>query len=126
VPQAALPNKHNPRVDLCGKIENFGQLMPGWHGDDAIVPSREAIHKACAIVSDLPPGVGLPRVNPSPDGEISLTWVNGPKRLNAIIDPDLHLVWATRLDDQIEEGADIDLHASSPSPLIDAVRSFYR
>jgi hypothetical protein len=122
----------DPRIEevdvLCDKINGFGRLPPGWNGDDAIAPSQDAIHAARSIVRELPRAVELPQVNPSPDGEIAFTWFKGQKRLSAVIDPDLHLVWGTlsRSDDRVEPGDDIDLHARSSQPLIEAVETLYK
>jgi hypothetical protein len=114
--------------DLCERIDGFARLTPGWNGDDAIVPTKQAVHAARTIVRELPTEVELPQVNPSPDGEIALTWFKDQKRLSAVIDPDLHLVWGTlsRSDGRVEPGDDIDLHARSSQPLIEAVATLYR
>lgn len=110
---------------LCERIDGFGDLEPGWDGDGAVAPSAQAIRVARVIVREMPQG-RLPQVNPSADGEIAFTWFNGNKQLNAVIDADLHLAWATGLNGRFEPGADIDLHARSSQPLIEAVENLYR
>jgi hypothetical protein len=122
-PVATDPRLHE--VDtLCERIAGFGQLTPRCA--DAIVPSTDTIREARKIVRELPRGVDLPQVNPSPDGEIGFIWFNGLRQLNAVIDPDLHLVWVTGFNGQFGNGVDIDLQARSPQPLIEAVATFYR
>jgi hypothetical protein len=122
-----VADPHMNEIDiLCERINSFSNLKSGWDGDDASVPSHQAIRQARVLVRELPHETKLPQVNSSADGEITLTWFRGNKRLNALIDPDLHLVWGTLAGDTFSPGDDLDLHFVSAQPLIEAVVTFYR
>ena len=64
---------------------------------------------ACNLVEKLPASVRLPQVSPSAEGEIGLSWFNGGKRLEAMLQPDWHLVWVKKVEDKFVPGDDIDL-----------------
>jgi len=114
---------------LCHRINGFADLPAGWDGEDARAPRQDMLGAACKLVRELPREAELPSVAPAPDGEIGLTWVNGPKQLNAMLHTDYHLVWVKRLDagGSFMPGADVDLRAESyPRQLAEEVAALYK
>jgi hypothetical protein len=78
------------------------------------------------LVRELPKKWPLPQVTSSPDGEIAFTWFNGGNRLEALLQPDRHLVWVVKNNGQYNPGRDIDLSdVASLADLFEAVATFY-
>ena len=109
---------------LCHKIADFENLPAGWAGEGAAAPSRAVIDFACRLLYELPPSVDLPQASPSAEGEIGLSWFNGTKRLEAMLQPDGHLVWVKRLEDRFLPGADIDWREHGT--FVQEVANFYQ
>jgi hypothetical protein len=114
---------------LCDKIQGFGKLPPGWDGEQGLPPRPEVLGVACKLLRELPSEAELPAVAPASDGEIGLTWINGPKQLNATLHADYHLVWVKRTEagGHFMPGAEIDLRAESyPRRFAEEVAALYR
>jgi hypothetical protein len=114
---------------LCAKITSFGNLPTGWDGEEAVPPPQAVLGTACKLVREMPREAELPSVAPAPDGEIGLTWVNGPKQLNAMLHTDYHLVWVKRLEEngRFLPGAEIDLSVENyPRQFVEEVTALYK
>jgi len=98
------------------RIQEYGHLEADWAGPGTVPPSASTISLARTVLSGLPSQVDVPHVAPSGDGEIVLTWLVIGDRLEASIDEDGYLSWATRIGGQISPGGSINL---SERPLDD-------
>ena len=69
----------------------------------------------------------LPQATSSPEGEIALTWFKGRNRLEALLQPDHHLVWVVQDGGEYAPGRDIDLSAIALfASLFEAIALFYK
>jgi hypothetical protein len=121
---------HVDDVDaLCSRIKRFANLPLGWDGEDAAPPSLGVLDAACKLVREMPREADLPAVAPGHDGEIGLTWINGPKQLNAMLHTDFHLVWVKRYEPggHFLRGDEIDLSVERyPHAFAEEVATLYR
>jgi hypothetical protein len=128
LPVAYMPtqSRADEIMGLCSLIRGFAELRQDWNGKDTLLPDHKVIKWACNLVAKLPPSVGLPQVSPSAEGEIGLSWFNGGKRLEAMLQPDRHLVWVKKVEDEFVPGDDIDLeHEHSFDRLFEDVEHLY-
>lgn len=72
---------------------------------------------ALRVLEARPEHVSMPRLSTSRDDETCFCWAKGENVLHAIIDEDLHLVWAIARGKNITPGQDIDLASDSPAQL---------
>jgi len=105
----ASRSREDEITGLCRRIRGFAELRGDWNGKDTLLPDHKVIMWACDLVATLPASVRLPQVSPSGEGEIGLSWFNGGKRLEAMLQPDRHLVWVKKAEDKFVPGDDIDL-----------------
>ena len=112
---------------LLNRIENFRKLPKDWGGEDTIVIEQKTVHFAQRLVRELPNKWPFPQATLSSEGEIAFTWFNGRNRLEALLQPDYHLVWVVKNDGEYAPGRDIDLSAvASFASLFEAVALFYK
>ena len=112
---------------LSSRIESFTKLARDWAGEDTIVVDQQTLDVAKRLVRELPNKWPLPQATPSPEGEIALTWFKGGNRLEALLQPDRHLIWVVKNDGEYAPGRDIDLNAvASFAGLFEAIALFYK
>jgi hypothetical protein len=112
---------------LSNRIEGFTSLPSDWGGEDTIIVHRQTLDVAKRLVRELPKKWPLPQATLSPDGEIAFTWFKGGNRLEALLQPDHHLVWVVKNDGEYAPGRDIDLSAvASLAGLFEAIALFYK
>ena len=112
------------RSVLLSRINNFRALSKEW-SEDAIVIDEKTINLAARLVRELPNKWPFPQATLSSEGEIAFTWFNGKNRLEALLQPDHHLVWVVKNDGEYAPGRDIDLNAvASFASLFEAVALF--
>ncbi len=63
--------------------------------------------KARMLLDGLPSAIRKPHLSASDDGEIGLSWLQGKDRFEAMLQPDDHLVWITKVDGIFVPGADV-------------------
>jgi hypothetical protein len=63
--------------ELVATIHDFGGLQPNWDGEGAAAPTSAAIEHTLAMVSAVPPQIGLPHVMIMGSGDIALYWESG-------------------------------------------------
>jgi hypothetical protein len=110
---------------LWHQVEEFTRLPNGWSGDGAVAPSREIADQVGVLLSGLPEDLKLPQVTASSEGEIGLTWFKGRDRLDAIVSPDSHLTWISKVGDDFWDGQVLDLTSDSLDSFYKAVVDFY-
>ena len=122
-----LSARARERSLLLSRIESFATLPKDWGGEDTILAGRQTLDVAKRLVRELPRKWPLPQATASPEGEIAFTWFKGGNRLEALLQPDQHLIWVVKHDDgQYAPGRDIDLAAlASFAGLFEAIARFY-
>jgi hypothetical protein len=111
---------------LSRRIESFMKLPKDWGGEDTILIDRRTLDVAKRLVRELPKNWPLPQATSSPDGEIAFTWFKGENRLEALLQPDHHLIWVVKNNGQYAPGRDIDLGVvASFAGLFEALARFY-
>jgi hypothetical protein len=111
---------------VLSRIESFIKLPKDWGGEDTILVDRQTLDLAKRLVRELPKKWPLPQVTSSPDGEIAFTWFKGENRLEALLQPDHHLIWVVKNNGQYAPGRDIDLGAvASFAGLFEAIARLY-
>jgi hypothetical protein len=112
---------------LLNRIESFMKLPKDWAGEDTILIAQETLDFAKRLVRELPKKWPLPQSTSSPEGEIAFTWFKGGNRLEALLQPDHHLVWVVKNDGEYAPGRDLDLSAvASFAGLFEAIALFYK
>jgi hypothetical protein len=112
---------------LVSRMDSFTKLPKDWGGEDTILVDRQTLEAAKRLVQELPHQWALPQATSSSDGEIAFTWFNGRNRLEALLQPDHHLIWVVQNDGQYAPGRDIDLGAiASFADLFEAIALFYK
>jgi hypothetical protein len=115
------------RSQLTNRIESFLKLPKDWGGEDTILIDQQTLDFAKRLVRELPEKWPLPQATSSPEGEIAFTWFKGGNRLEALLQPDRHLVWVVKNDGEYALGRDIDLSAvASFASLFEAIALFYK
>lgn len=112
---------------LSSRIDSFTKLPKDWFGEDTVLVDNKTVEFAKRLVQELPTKWPLPQATSSPEGEIALTWFKNSNRLEALIQPDHHLIWVIQNDGQYAPGRDIDLGAiASFADLFEAIALFYK
>jgi hypothetical protein len=93
-------------------VDRFSSLRVRWTHADAIPVSEDTIATAAVLLDNLPEGIEPPHISPSSDGEIGLSWIKDMDRFEAMLDPDNHLAWITKIDGRYVTG--LDVNALSP------------
>jgi hypothetical protein len=70
-------------------LENLALLKqecaePGWDGYDAQPVSEETLERVVAFLRALPESIPVPDLVPEPDGEVSVDWQRGPRRVFSV------------------------------------------
>lgn len=106
---------HAARLSAAwGRIQEYGQLGPDWAGPGTVAPNPTTIDHARVLLASLPPKVAVPLIAASGDGEVVLTWLVNGDRIEAAIDGDGFLSWATRVAGTVSPGGSINLAKGSP------------
>jgi hypothetical protein len=105
---SALAAERTPAVP-----DQLASLNEQWGDADTIPVSEPTIEGARTLLQNLPPGTEHPHLAPSSDGEIGLSWVRGGDRFEAMLHPDGHLVWVTKVSGKFEVGMDVDFTSSA-------------
>jgi hypothetical protein len=63
--------------------------------------------KARLLLEGIPSAIRKPHLSASDDGEIGFSWLKGKDRFEAMLQPDDHLVWVTKIDGVFVSGADV-------------------
>ncbi|MGO9741724.1 MAG: hypothetical protein ACLPN5_09485 [Roseiarcus sp.] len=114
VPASATPF-HAPAIVATSTIleqtraeaDRFATLRTRWGPADIIPVAEDTIQFARALVAHLPAGTEPPQLSRSHDGEIGLSWVRGLDRFEAMVQPDGHLVWITKVSGIFAVGLDV-------------------
>ena len=88
---------------LWDRIMRYVRMAADGDEDATPVPA-ETIEHTRQLLSGLPSGVELPQATVSADGEIIFTWFRSRDRLEAILAPDRHLTWVSRIDGSFTDG----------------------
>jgi hypothetical protein len=110
---------------LWRRIEGFARLPADWAGEGTVLVSPTLLNRARLLLRGLPSALPLPQASPSAEGEIALTWFRGGRRLEAMLQPDDHLVWVVTGGGRTDLGKDLDLSVDSASPFYEAVELFH-
>jgi len=112
---------------LSSRIDSFTKLPRDWSGEDTILVDRRTLEFAKRLIRELPSKWPLPQATPSADGEIAFTWFKNSNRLEAILQPDHHLIWVTQNNGRYAPGRDINLGAiASFADLFEAIALFFK
>lgn len=112
--QTVQPTRTARLAAVWARIQEYGKLGPDWAGPGTVAPSSATIGHARMLLASLPPEVAAPLVAASGDGEVVFTWLVDGDRIEAAIDEDGFLSWATRVAGTISPGGSINLAESSP------------
>lgn len=112
---------------LVDRVRAFQRLPADWAGDDTIVIDDAAVSAAERIIDAIAAaGLPLPQASPSSEGEVGLTWYRGRDMLDLTVDPDMHIVWVTRIAGKVEPGDVVAVDSwAFPDQIVEAVRGFY-
>lgn len=112
---------------LIARIIGFGELAPDWAGGEATAISAATIGAAMRVAEAAErAGLSLPQASPSPEGEISLSWYRGRDRFALTIEQDMHAVWATSINREVEAGDAVEIGSLTfPGLIVGALREFY-
>lgn len=94
---------------VWARIQSYGKLGSDWAGLNAVAPSPSTIRHARLLLDALHPEVDVPLVAASGDGEVVFTWLVNGDRIEAAIEEDGFLSWATRISGKVSPGGSIDL-----------------
>jgi hypothetical protein len=88
---------------------------PGWDGYGAQPVNEETLERVVAFLRALPENVPVPDLVPEPDGEVSVEWQNGPRRVFSVsIGPHGRLSYAGLLGASRWHGVDLFFGAVPP------------
>jgi hypothetical protein len=85
------------------------QLQSLVDDQGAVVVSDHLVAHAQRLLERLPAGMAQPRTAASADGEIGMSWAEGDRRFEAVLDPDDRLVWITKVDANYAPGGDVSV-----------------
>jgi hypothetical protein len=123
----AISARARERSLLSNRIESFTKLPKDWGGESTILVDQRTLDVAKKLVRELPKKWPLPQATSSPEGEIAFTWFKGGNRLEALLQPDHHLIWVVKNDGEYAPGRDIDLSAvASFASFFEAIALFYK
>jgi hypothetical protein len=123
----AISARAGKRSILLSRIDSFMALLKDWSGEHTVPLDRHTLSLAKALVRELPGNLPAPQATLSPDGEIAFTWFKDRNRFEALLQPDHHLVWTTRIGTQYIPGLDIDISSeASFAALFDALTVFLK
>ena len=108
-------------LSILVRLDKLQHLPSEWAGVDTIVPTKQTIQAAKALISSLPIASPLPNVSPSADGEIGFAWAVGKKRFESILASDGKLVWFWTEGKQVFPGSEVDFDGSFPDELVTAL-----
>jgi hypothetical protein len=123
----AISVRAGQRSLLSSRVDSFSKLPRDWSGEDTIPIDTQTLEIAKRLIEDLPNRWPLPQATPSGEGEVVFTWFKNSNRLEAILQPDRHLIWVTQNNGRYVPGRDIDLSAiASFGDLFEAIALFYK
>lgn len=114
VAQTVQPPHAARLAAVWARIQEYGQLGPDWAGPGTVAPNPATIGYARTLLASLPSKVAVPLVAASGDGEVVLTWLVNGDRIEAAIDEDGFLSWATRVAGTVLPGGSVNLVDGSP------------
>ncbi len=92
--------------DLAGLKQECRE--PGWDGYRAKSVNAETLEQVVAFLRALPENVPVPDLVPEPDGEVSVEWQNGPRRVFSVsLGPHERLSYAGLLGANRWHGVDL-------------------
>jgi hypothetical protein len=99
--------------DLAGLKQECAE--PGWDGYGAEPISAETLEQVVAFLRALPEDVPVPDLVPEPDGEVSIEWHNGPRRVFSVsVGPHERVSYAGLLGVNRWHGVDLFLGTLPP------------
>jgi hypothetical protein len=99
--------------DLARLKQECAEL--GWEGYGAQPVNEETLDQVVAFLRALPEDVPVPDLVPEPDGEVSIEWQNGPRRVFSVsVGPHERLSYAGLLGANRWHGVDLFFGAVPP------------
>jgi hypothetical protein len=106
-----------PKDRLIRSIESLAHLPPDWAGKGTIGPNEQTKKRAQEFALALKSGRQLPQASASADGEIGFVWFSPKGRVEAILQPDGHLVSIGKFGNEFGEGEDAVWNGTLPPGL---------
>jgi len=106
--------------------DDLGFLRREWVDPDAVQVREETISGAKMLLAQLPVSVERPHLSVSAEGEIGFSWTNGVDRFEAMLDPEDHLVWVSKVGGIFSPGGDILISSAADRDVFyAALREFH-
>ena len=114
------------RLDaVWSRIQSYAALKPDWAGPNTEAPNALTIARAHKVLSALPDTVDAPLVSASGDGEVVFTWLVGHNRIEASLDDEGYLSWASTFSGVVSAGGSIETDHEPLTIFTDMLASHY-